>query len=218
MKILLFLGCFGLFLMPIKSQLDMIDPEMMNLALAYLCYVPEPAYAMAGLVDFNEITNLSTVLQGQLMPVVESGNYASIDPVKLFEQIKAMAPNTYKGILIGIIPFRNRFKHLSTNSKRFFGNTKRRLFGLVDKTEELQNDFSQVSANINSVLKSWYALPKVDRECIASFIPVLKNLILSDEFASTINATGTATSQDDLMVVGLGFYGVLMDHNCTNPF
>uniref|UniRef100_A0AC34FJ56 Uncharacterized protein n=1 Tax=Panagrolaimus sp. ES5 TaxID=591445 RepID=A0AC34FJ56_9BILA len=204
--------------MPIDSQLDMIDPEMMNLALAYLCYVPEPAYALAGLVDFNEITNLSTVLQNQLMPVVESGNYGSIDPVKLFEQIKAMAPNTYKGILIGIIPFRNRFTHLSTNSKRFFGNTKKRLFGLANKTQELQSDFSQVSANINSVLKSWYALPIADRECIAGFIPVLKNLILSNEFASTINATGTAKSQDDLMLVGLGFYGVMMDHNCTNPF
>jgi hypothetical protein len=218
MKILLFLGFFGLFLVPTNSQLDMIDPEMMNLALAYLCYLPEPAYALAGLVDFNEITNLTTVLQSQLMPVVESGNYGSIDPVALFQQIKAMAPNTYRGILIGIIPFRNRFKHLSTNSKRFFANTKKRLFGLTNKTQELAGDYSLVKANINSVLSSWWALPKVDRECIATFIPVLKNLILSNEFASTINATGTASSQDDLMLVGLSFYGIMMDHNCTNPF
>uniref|UniRef100_A0A914P8K4 Uncharacterized protein n=1 Tax=Panagrolaimus davidi TaxID=227884 RepID=A0A914P8K4_9BILA len=129
---------------------------MMNLALAYLCYLPEPAYALAGLVDFNEITNLTT--------------------------------------------------------------TKKRLFGLTNKTQELAGDYSLVKANINSVLSSWWALPKADRECIATFIPVLKKLILSNEFASTINATGTASSQDDLMLVGLSFYGVMMDHNCTNPF
>ena len=90
--------------------------------------------------------------------------------------------------------------------------------GLSNETEELQNDYSQVKANINSVLSSWYALQQSDRECLASYIPVLKNLILSDEFASTINQTGTAESQDDLMMVGLSFYGIMMDHNCTNPF
>lgn len=96
--------------------------------------------------------------------------------------------------------------------------TKKRLLGLSNKTEELQGDYSQVKANINSVLNSWYGLPQSDRECLASYIPVIKNLILSEEFASTINATGEANSQDDLMVIGLGFYGVMMDHNCTNPF
>lgn len=84
--------------------------------------MPQHAYSLISAVDMTEITQLQTTLTNQLTPTLEYGNYTDINITALFDEIKDTAPNSYKGIMKWLVPYKTRFAHLSTNSKRFLAN------------------------------------------------------------------------------------------------
>ena len=70
----------------------------------------------------DELTQLQEVLTNELTPTLEYGNYTDIDINAILLQIKDIAPNSYTGIMQWLLPYKTRFRHLSTNAKRFVAN------------------------------------------------------------------------------------------------
>uniref|UniRef100_A0AC34Q5R1 Uncharacterized protein n=1 Tax=Panagrolaimus sp. JU765 TaxID=591449 RepID=A0AC34Q5R1_9BILA len=188
------------------------------MATDYMCYLPQHAFGLISAVDMSEITQLQTTLTDQLTPTLEYGNYTDINITALFKEIKDTAPNSYKGIMKWLVPYKTRFSHLSTNSKRFLANSLKRIMALKSSQSQVASNYTIVKNVINNILKSWKALPVKDRECIASFIGTLHNAIMSSEFDSFINQVAAANSQDEVQAVAMDFVTVVENHTCSNPF
>jgi len=216
MKYYIFVGI--LLLLSTKPASSQIPTELLSMLTDYMCYIPPHAFALLGAIDMNEITELQEVLTNQLAPTLEYGNYTDIDINALLQEIKQMAPTSYAGIMQWLLPYKTRFRYLSTNAKRFIANTKKRLMGLESKQDELTTDYSIVKENINNVLNSWKALPTPDQECVASFITTMYDPIMSSEFNQFTEDAANANSQDELQAVVMDFATVVMNHTCSNPF